>query len=29
MTTFLKLRYGPDIRFFYDLKTDKTNEAIQ
>lgn len=29
MTQCLKLRYGPDIRFYYDLKTDKTVETIE
>lgn len=29
MTQFLRLRYGPDIRFHYDRKTRETEEAIE
>ncbi len=28
MAQFLKLRYGPEIRFIFDIKTEKTVEAI-
>lgn len=28
MTQFLKLRYGPDVRFFFDLRTKLTREAV-
>lgn len=29
MTQLLRLRYGPEIRFYYDTKTQKTLDAIQ
>ncbi len=29
MTQLLRLRYGPEIRFHFDIKTKKTREAIE
>lgn len=29
MTQFLKLRYGPQIRFHYDRKTKQTADAVE
>lgn len=28
MTQFLRLRYGPEIRFHFDKKTEETVEAV-